>query len=189
MKTRPGYIKLYESGQLRKKSESLHKILESCQLCPRNCKVNRLKGELGFCRSGKDLIISSFAPHFGEEPELVGKFGSGTIFFTNCNLGCIYCQNYDISHLGQGSKSSSQDLAGEMIYLKNLGCHNINFVTPTHFVPQIVEAIELACREGLDLPLVYNCGGYENVEVIRLLDGIFDIERKPNKQTIKNWIW
>jgi len=175
MKNNPGYIKLHQTGQFKERLEKLYKILESCELCPRRCKVNRLKDELGFCRCGKDLIVSSFNPHFGEEPELVGRCGSGTIFFTNCNLGCIYCQNYDISHLGVGEKETAQDLASQMIYLKNLGCHNINFVTPTHFVPQIVEAIDLAISEGLDLPLVYNCGGYENVEVIKLLSGIFDI--------------
>jgi len=175
MNIAPSYVKLYNSGQLKKKIEELYKILESCELCPRKCKVNRLKGELGFCRSGKDLVVSSFGPHFGEEKELVGKRGSGTIFLAHCNLGCVYCQNYDISHLGEGSKTTIKDLARQMIYLKKLGCHNINFVTPTHFIPQIVEAVELAVKEGLDLPLVYNCGGYENVEVIKLLDGIFDI--------------
>ncbi|MFH1655313.1 MAG: radical SAM protein [Candidatus Omnitrophota bacterium] len=175
MKTAPNYIKLHDSGQLKKRIEKLYKILESCELCPRKCKINRLKGELGFCRSGKDLIISSFNPHFGEERELVGRFGSGTIFLANCNLGCVYCQNYDISHLGEGSKFSVEDLVRQIIYLKKLGCHNINFVTPTHVIPQIVEAVYLAIGAGLDLPLVFNCGGYENVEVIKLLDGIFDI--------------
>lgn len=175
MKNKPSYLKLCESQEIKEKIKKLYKILESCQLCPRKCNVNRLKGELGFCRSGKDLFISSFNPHFGEEPELVGQFGSGTIFFTNCNLGCLYCQNYDISHLGEGEKCSVRQLADIMLHLKKIGCHNINFVTPTHFTPQIVEAIELASRDGLDLPLVYNCGGYENIEIIKLLDGIFDI--------------
>ena len=175
MRNKASYINLCESGKIKNTIDKLYKFLESCQLCPRRCKVNRLKNELGFCRSGKDLIISSFGAHFCEEPELVGKSGSGTIFLTNCNLGCIYCQNYDISHLGEGRKFSPQELASRMIHLKRLGCHNINFVTPTHFIPQIIEAVELAFREGLDLPLVYNCSGYENVEVIKLLDGIFDI--------------
>jgi putative pyruvate formate lyase activating enzyme len=175
MKTKASYIQLYESGQLKKLIHKFYKILESCQLCPRRCKVNRLKDQLGFCNSGKDLVISSFGPHFGEEPELVGRYGSGTIFFTNCNLGCVYCQNYDISHLGNGRRFNCKDLAQQMLYLKKLGCHNINFVTPTHFIPQILQALELACAQGLDLPLVYNCGGYENVEIIRFLEGIFDI--------------
>jgi len=175
MKTRPSYIKLHESGKLREKIEKLYKVLESCELCPRRCKVNRLKNELGFCRSGEDVIVSSFSPHFGEEKELVGSSGSGTIFLANCNLGCIYCQNYDISHLAEGDKVSIEDLARHMIYLRNLGVHNINFVTPTHFIPQILKALELAITDGLDLPLVYNCGGYENVEVIKLLEGVFDI--------------
>src|SRR3989338_439413 len=114
MKTKPSYIRLYESGQLGKRVESLFKILQSCQLCPRKCKVNRLKNELGHCQSGKDLVVSSFNPHFGEEPELVGRFGSVTIFFSNCNLRCLYCQNYDISHLGQGSKCTSLQLSHQM---------------------------------------------------------------------------
>jgi len=175
MKTKPGHIQLYESGKLDKIIERLFCVLESCELCPRKCKVNRIKKELGFCRSGKDLLISSFGPHFGEEPELVGKLGSGTIFLANCNLGCLYCQNYDISHFGEGEKFAADQLAGQMIYLKNIGCHNINFVTPTHFLPQIVESIKLAVRQGLDLPLVYNSSGYENVEMIRIIDGVFDI--------------
>jgi len=175
MKTKPGYAQLYESGKLDKIIERLSCVLESCELCPRKCKVNRIKKELGFCRVGKDLIISSFGPHFGEEPELVSKLGSGTIFLTNCNLGCLYCQNYDISHFGEGEKFTALQLAGQMIYLKNIGCHNINFVTPTHFLPQIVESIKLAIRQGLDLPLVYNSSGYENVEMIRIIEGVFDI--------------
>jgi putative pyruvate formate lyase activating enzyme len=175
MKTHPGYIKLHNSGELKKRIEKLYKILESCQLCPRKCRVNRLKNEIGFCRSGKDLVVSSFNQHFGEEKELVGQCGSGTIFFANCNLGCVYCQNYEVSHLGEGEKSNIEDLASQMIYLQNLGCHNINFVTPTHFIAQIVEAVDLAIQEGLYLPLVFNCGGYESVEAIKLLEGIFDI--------------
>ncbi|MBM3252043.1 MAG: radical SAM protein, partial [Candidatus Omnitrophica bacterium] len=175
MNVSPSYIKLHNSGELTKRIEKLYKILESCQLCPRKCKVNRLNGELGFCRSGKDLIISSFYQHFGEEKELVGQYGSGAVFLTNCNLGCAYCQNYEVSHLGEGEKSSKEDLVRQMIHLKTLGCHNINFVTPTHFIPQIVEAVDLAAKEGLDLPLVFNCGGYENAEVIKMLEGIFDI--------------
>jgi len=177
----PGYLKLYESGELDERIEKLYKILESCELCPRKCKVNRLKGERGYCRSGEELIVSAIHPHFGEEDPLVGpgRFfgagGSGTIFLTNCNLGCIYCQNYEISHLGQGSPMSIEEVARGMILLQNMGCYNINFVTPTHFTPQLVKAIKAAIPKGLRIPIVYNCGGYENVETIKLLEGIVDI--------------
>jgi len=134
-----------------------------------------LEGELGFCRSGLLPKVSSFSPHFGEEAPLVGRHGSGTIFFTNCNLGCIFCQNYEISHLGKGEEVTKEELSKMMLHLQSLGCHNINFVTPTHFVPQILAALELAVKMGLNVPLVYNCGGYEAKEVIALLEGIFDI--------------
>ena len=171
----PSYQKLSESGELKERIEKAYKILEECSLCPRKCKVDRLNGELGYCKSGRELIVSSFGPHFGEEPPLVGRFGSGTIFLTNCNLGCLYCQNYDISHLGQGEEVSLEELAGQMLSLQKRGCHNINFVTPTHFVPQIIASLSLAIGKGLNIPLVYNCGGYESLEVLKLLEGIFDI--------------
>ncbi|PIU65694.1 MAG: radical SAM protein [Armatimonadetes bacterium CG07_land_8_20_14_0_80_40_9] len=172
---KPGYLNLFQSGELKKRIEKAYQILKSCQLCPRNCKVNRLEGELGFCRSGLLPKVSSFSPHFGEEAPLVGRHGSGTIFFTNCNLGCIFCQNYEISHLGKGEEVTKEELSKMMLHLQSLGCHNINFVTPTHFVPQILAALELAVKMGLNVPLVYNCGGYEAKEVIALLEGIFDI--------------
>jgi putative pyruvate formate lyase activating enzyme len=171
----PSYIKLNKSGELKERIEKLYKILESCELCPRKCKVNRMKGEKGSCRSGKELVISSHGPHFGEERELVGRYGSGTIFLTNCNLLCVYCQNYDISHLGYGKKTSIADAAEIMMGLQKRGCHNINFVTPTHYAPQLVEALEAAANRGLRLPVVWNCGGYESVEVIKLLEDIVDI--------------
>jgi putative pyruvate formate lyase activating enzyme len=171
----PDYIKLYEIGELGERVDRLYKILESCELCPRKCKVNRLKGEKGYCRSGRELVISSFGPHFGEERELVGRHGSGTIFLTNCNLLCVYCQNYDISHLGYGEETSIGEAAEIMLGLQNRGCHNINLVTPTHFAPQLVKATKDAAKRGLRLPLVWNCSGYENVEVIKLLDDIVDI--------------
>jgi putative pyruvate formate lyase activating enzyme len=171
----PGYRKLSENGELKKRIGKAYKILEECSLCPRKCKINRLNGELGYCKSGKELKVSSFGPHFGEEPPLVGRFGSGTIFLTNCNLGCLYCQNYDISHLGQGEEVSLEELAGQMPSLQKRGCHNINFVTPTHFVPQIIASLARAIEKGLNVPLVYNCGGYESLEVLKLLEGIFDI--------------
>jgi putative pyruvate formate lyase activating enzyme len=149
--------------------------LESCDLCPRRCGVNRLQDERGFCRTGRKARVYSFAPHFGEEPPLVGRAGSGTIFFSGCNLSCVFCQNYDISQLDQGQEVSAETLAGMMLTLLRKGCHNINFVTPTHVVPQILEALVLARADGLHIPLVYNSGGYDSVETLRLLEGIFDI--------------
>ena len=171
----PSYIALYESGELKERIEKLMAILKSCTLCPRKCEVNRLEGELGVCQAGSTLMISSAFPHFGEEPPLVGQNGSGTIFLTHCNLRCVFCQNYDISHLGDGAKSSPEEMAKYMVALQNRGCHNINFVTPTHFVPQIVSALPKAIEMGLRIPLVYNCGGYESIKVIKLLENIFDI--------------
>lgn len=154
---------------------SLYRLINKCILCPRECGINREKGETGFCRSGSDLIVSSIGPHFGEERPLVGSGGSGTVFLTNCNLGCIYCQNYDISHMEYGKITNPESLANSLIYLQNSGCHNINFVTPTHFTPQIVESVKIASGMGLRIPIVYNCGGYESVNTLRLLDGIIDI--------------
>jgi putative pyruvate formate lyase activating enzyme len=175
MKFEPEYIKLIKSGKLGKRIASLYKILESCELCPRKCKVNRLEGEKGYCRAGSNLTISSYGPHFGEEPELVGRRGSGTIFMTHCNLLCVYCQNFNISHQGYGEEVSIEEAAKMMLSLQNRGCHNINLVTPTHYAPQLIKATEAAAGKGLKLPLVWNCGGYENVEVIKLLDGVVDI--------------
>ena len=171
----PSYIKLYETGELHKRIELLNKILEDCCLCPRNCRVNRFKGEKGVCRVGALPMVSSFHAHFGEERPLVGYYGSGTIFLTYCNLKCLFCQNYDISHLGEGREISREELGSMMISLMRQGCHNINFVTPTHQAAQIVSALPYAIEKGLEIPLVYNCGGYESVETIKLLDGIIDI--------------
>lgn len=171
----PSYLRLCESGEFDERTEQLYKILESCELCPRKCRINRLKGEKGVCRSGKELIVSSYAPHFGEEDPLVGRNGSGTIFLTNCNLLCVYCQNYELSHLGHGGVINESQIADGMIGLQQNGCHNINFVTPTHFAPQLVRATKHAIERGLKIPLVWNCGGYENVKTIELLDGIIDI--------------
>lgn len=178
---KPGYIELNESGELDRRIASLHGILKSCVLCPRECRKNRLKGEKGYCQSGKELVVSSIHPHFGEEEPLVGRGrlsgvgGSGTIFLTGCNLGCIYCQNYDISHLRHGTPISAEELARGMLQLQKMGCHNINFVTPTHFIPQLVQSIKSAIEMGLRVPIVYNCGGYESVNTIKLLEGIVDI--------------
>jgi putative pyruvate formate lyase activating enzyme len=160
---------------LRERAEIALSHLESCDLCPRACGADRLTGELGYCRSGWLARVSSFTPHFGEEPPLVGVHGSGTIFMTGCNLACVYCQNYEISQLGEGREVLPTKLAEMMICLQEAGCHNINFVTPTHVIPQILEALVEAREMGLSVPLVYNSGGYDSVETLRLLDGIFDI--------------
>ncbi|MDD2835350.1 MAG: 4Fe-4S cluster-binding domain-containing protein, partial [Methanothrix sp.] len=146
-----------------------------CDICPRRCGVDRLSNEQGFCHSGRRASVAGFAPHFGEEAPLVGQSGSGTIFFSGCNLSCVFCQNYDISQQDAGQEVSAATLAGMMLSLEQQGCHNINFVTPTHVVPQILEALVLAREEGLSIPLVYNSGGYDCVETLRLLEGIFDI--------------
>jgi putative pyruvate formate lyase activating enzyme len=171
----PSYLELHKKGKLAAVKERLLKGLEHCELCPRNCKVNRLKGELGFCKTGRRAAISSFNLHFGEEPPLVGRGGSGTIFFTWCNLGCIYCQNYSISHSGEGSEIDTDKLASIMLYLQKEGAHNINFVTPSHVIAQIIEALIPAVEKGLRLPLVYNSGGYDKRAILKELEGIFDI--------------
>ena len=171
----PAYVALHEKGVLNKRITALQEILTNCRLCPRGCEVNRLEGKQGYCRAGVEAMISSAFPHFGEEPPLVGSHGSGTIFLTHCNLKCVFCQNYDISHLGEGRSVSTAELAHCMIELQRRGCHNINFVTPTHYVPEIIAALPEAIESGLMVPLVYNCGGYESLEVIKLLEGIIDI--------------
>ena len=171
----PSYLSVYKQDKLEEKIEELNKIVSCCTLCPRRCKVDRLKGEKGFCGVGKEAVVSSAFPHFGEESCLVGKHGSGTIFFSHCNLKCIFCQNYEISHLAEGKEVTAEELAEYMLQLQNMDCHNINLVTPTHFAPQILSALKIAIEEGLSLPLVYNCGGYESEEVIALLAGVVDI--------------
>jgi len=170
----PSYLRI-PKGDLDERIKRAYNILKECSLCPRNCKVNRLEEEKGVCRTGSLPFVSSYNPHFGEERPLVGRYGSGTIFMTNCNLLCLFCQNYTISHLGEGKEISIEELANIMLYLQNLGCHNINFVTPTHQTPQILSALKIAIENGLRIPLIYNCGGYESVETLRLLDGIFDV--------------
>jgi len=170
----PRYLNIKEE-EFDRRIEKAYKLLSSCEVCPHKCRVNRLKGERGFCRSGEEVMISSYNNHFGEEPPLVGNFGSGTIFFTNCNLKCIYCQNYPISQLGNGNKVSLQELAKIMLALQKRECHNINLVTPTHFVPQILKSLKLAIKMGLCIPLVYNTSGYDSVNTLKLLDGVVDI--------------
>ncbi len=171
----PSYIELHEKGILTQRVEELGEILKECRLCPRECRVNRIDGDVGYCGASSEIMVSSAFPHFGEEPPLVGYHGSGTIFLTHCNLLCIFCQNYDISHQGRGGRISVSDLARTMVKLQELGCHNINFVTPTHYAPQIVSALPEAIERGLRLPIVYNCSGYESLEVIKLLEDIVDI--------------
>lgn len=172
----PSYLKLHKSGELKKRAEELWKIMEKCALCPRNCGVNRLKGQIGFCRApGTKLIISSYFPHFGEEKGLVGRGGSGTIFLTHCNLKCVFCQNWEISHLGKGYEITIEKLADIMLELQNMGCHNINFVTPTHYSPHILKAIDISAGKGLRLPIVYNTSGWEKVEILKFFDGVVDI--------------
>lgn len=170
----PAYRKL-SSGVLTQKVISAEALLKDCTLCPRECKVDRTAGKRGFCRTGDKPFVSSWGPHFGEERPLVGRRGSGTVFFAYCNLGCIFCQNYEISRLGEGRELSVERLAGIMLELQSMGCHNINLVTPTHQMPMILHALFLASQQGLIVPIVYNCGGYESLEAVRLLDGIVDI--------------
>lgn len=170
----PSYLNLSKT-KFKERVRNAHEILKECILCPRDCRVNRLEGEKGVCRTGSKPFVSSYNPHFGEERPLVGRHGSGTIFMTNCNLLCIFCQNYTISHIGEGEEISLDGLSDIMPYLQKLGCHNINFVTPTHQVSQILGALEIAIEKGLRIPLVYNSGGYESVETLKILDGIIDI--------------
>ncbi|MDD1750070.1 MAG: radical SAM protein [Methanothrix sp.] len=172
---RSSCVALYESGKLAQLAERVHEIAASCTLCPHRCGVDRRNSRIGRCRSGISPVISSYSPHFGEEPPLVGRGGSGTIFFTNCNMRCIFCQNYEISQMGEGAEVSHEDLARMMLRLQELGCHNINFVTPTHMIPAIIKSLPLAIEKGLSLPLVYNSGGYDSAEILRLLAGVFDI--------------
>ncbi len=171
----PSYLNLLEKGELIQRIRLLQEFLKECRLCPRECRVNRLNGEIGYCGAGSELMISSAFPHFGEEPPLVGYHGSGTIFLTHCNLRCIFCQNYDISHQGAGQRISIYEMALAMVKLQEMGCHNINFVTPTHYAPPIVASLPKAIEMGLRLPIVYNCSGYESMEVIQLLEGVVDI--------------
>jgi putative pyruvate formate lyase activating enzyme len=170
----PSYLNLSKE-ELNKRINKLFKILENCEICPRKCHVNRLKGEKGFCQLGKLPVVSAYHSHFGEEAPLVGKYGSGTIFFSSCNLACIYCQNYEISQLRIGEEISFEKLAEMMVELQNRGCHNINLVTPTPQVPQIVKALSIAVEKGLKIPLVYNTNAYDSVKTLKLLEGIVDI--------------
>lgn len=169
------YIELHKQGKLKKIKDTLINRFKNCSICPRNCGVDRVKGKIGFCHTKEKAVVNSYFLHYGEEPELVGKGGSGTIFFSYCNLGCIYCQNYTISHLGEGQEVNTDELVDMMLFLQKEGAENINFVTPTHVITQILEALCMAVEKGLNLPLVYNCGGYDSVETLKIVDGVFDI--------------
>ncbi len=170
-----GYQKLYRSGELEERVKEAYELLSPCRVCPRNCRVDRKQGEKGVCQAGFELEVASFGAHFGEERPLVGRSGSGTIFFSHCNLRCIFCQNYDISQIYNGEKISVDELALIMLELQRRGCHNINFVSPTHYGPQILGGILEAARRGLNIPLVYNTGGYDSLKMLKLLDGVIDI--------------
>ncbi len=171
----PAYGKLENEGKLAERVEEAYAIFEECRLCPRECGVNRLDGEKGFCRAPLKVMIYVAQPHFGEEISLVGRHGSGTIFFSNCNLRCVFCQNWPIALKGEGRAVEDEGLAHRMMYLQEIGCHNINLVTPTHVMPNILNATRMAFKKGLRIPLVYNTSGYERVEIIKILDGIVDI--------------
>jgi putative pyruvate formate lyase activating enzyme len=171
----PAYLEMERQGELAKREKTLWNMLAECEGCARGCGANRLAGETGVCSSTAKLKMYSAAPHYGEERELVGRGGSGTVFFSNCNLLCCFCQNWEINHRGDGQFTTHAELAETMLGLQRRGCHNINFVTPSHVVPHIVKAVRLAIPMGLDVPLVFNTGGYDNLEVIKLLDGIIDI--------------
>ena len=171
----PWYLRLLEGGELQRRVEALEALLERCTVCPLDCGNNRLAGDLARCYSGRLPVVSSYTPHFGEEPPLTGTRGAGNIFFGNCNLRCVYCQNYQISQAHKEqikNEVTHERLAGMMLELQGRGCHNINFVSPTHFAPQLARAILIAAENGLRLPIVYNTNAYDSVEVLRLLDGI-----------------
>ena len=171
----PIYLESYKNGNLSKAIDKAFDLLESCSICPRKCKVNRLNDKRGFCRIGLKPKVCSFMPHHGEEPPISGRHGSGTIFFAGCNMSCVYCQNYEFSQLDEGREVEFEELATFMLHLQALGCHNINLVTPTHVMPQFLKSLSIAIAKGLKIPIVYNTGGWELAEIINLLDGIVDI--------------
>lgn len=171
----PAYLKLFRSGELQERAKKAVAWLADCRACPRDCGVNRLENKTAVCKTGRLAIVSSYFPHFGEEDCLRGWNGSGTIFFSMCNLRCVFCQNFDISQIKSGRETSPEALAQMMLELQHLGCHNINFVTPEHVVPQILEALPLAVERGLRLPIVYNTSAYDALESLHLMDGIVDI--------------
>ncbi len=171
----PSYLNLYESGELKERVERAKEMLLSCRVCPHRCEVNRLENELGYCKTGRNAVVSSYFPHHGEEFPIRGFRGSGTIFFSYCNMRCVYCQNYEVSHLGEGREVSPEELADMMLELQGMGVHNINLVSPSHVVPQILEALYVAVQKGLRIPLVYNTSSFDSIESLKLMDGVVDI--------------
>ncbi|MFC2149107.1 radical SAM protein [Candidatus Auribacterota bacterium] len=171
----PSYLTKYHDGSLARISHQLVSRLGSCDLCPRKCRVNRLKGESGYCGTGRNARVYKHMRHNGEEPVISGQRGSGTVFFAGCSLKCVYCQNYKFSWLGEGEEVSGDKLSGIFMAVQGMGCHNLNLVTPTHILPQIIEALLTAVEKGFNLPLVYNSSGYDSVDVLRLIEGIVDI--------------
>jgi len=186
-----GYIALYHSGELDRRAQALEARLASCDICPRECRINRLQNELGYCHSGHLSIVSAVCIHQGEEPAISGTRGSGAVFFGNCNMRCVYCQNYQISQNWKKQKSKEMDchtLAERMLYLQDeLGCHNINFVSPSHFVPQLVRAVLEAVPMGLRVPLVYNTSGYDSIASLEELDGIISVYLSDLRYASDNW--
>jgi len=171
----PGYLRLYEEGTLVERASEAWELLRRCTVCPQNCPVDRISGKTGACHSGTDIIVGSWNLHWREEPPITGTRGAGTIFFGGCQARCTYCQNFWLSQLGHGIRVGPERLAEMMLYLQRKGAHNIDLVTPTHFVPQILKALVIAVEKGLRIPLVYNSAGYEHVHVLKLLDGVVDI--------------
>lgn len=182
----PRYLNLLETGELKSRAEKLKDIYRNCVLCPWDCRIDRTAGKLGVCKGSDTAKISSATPHFGEEPMISGKKGSGTIFFSHCNMHCRYCQNYQISREGLGNEISDGQLADLMLMLKSKGCHNINLVSPTHYLPNIMSALVAAAEKGLDIPLVYNTNGYEKTETMEMLDGIVDIYLPDIKYSVNH---
>ena len=187
----PEYVALYQSGELEHRAQALEARLASCDICPRECRVNRLQNEPGYCHSGRLPVVSTVCAHHGEEPALSGTRGSGAVFFGNCNMRCVYCQNYQISQDWKKQKSNQMDcstLAERMLYLQDeLGCHNINFVSPSHFVPQLLRAVVEAVPMGLRVPLVYNTGGYDSVATLKELDGVITIYLPDLRYASDKW--
>ena len=172
---KPSYLKLSENGELEKRWRALWPRMSKCNLCPRECEKNRLRGVKGTCGADANVKIASFNPHFGEEKELVGKNGSGTIFLSNCAMRCVFCINHDISQGRGGSDRTIDEFASTMLAVQKMGCHNLNLVTPTHYLPHILRALDIAAKNGLSIPLVYNTHGFEKVEMLKMLDGVVDI--------------
>jgi putative pyruvate formate lyase activating enzyme len=182
------YLKLQRSGELARRAKRALALLASCRLCPRGCGADRLNDERGFCGVGRKAVVASYNLHFGEEAPLVGERGSGTIFFAGCNLKCVFCQNYDISHdPTAGLEATPEQLAGVMLHLQEQGAHNINLVTPSHVAAQILEALPIAAEHGLTLPLVWNSSGFDAVKTLRLLDGVVDIYMPDAKYWDARW--